>query len=89
MRRAETPVAPHGQQQVGQAEQKRACFGLNSQLPSSCTWGQEAAKKDGFNLEPAPGIGKLGRQWGKQALPSLGTLFCWCQSPEMSGWLLL
>lgn len=86
---AETPPFPHGQRQVGQAEEKRACFGLNSQLPSPCTWGQEAAKIDGFNLELALGIKKLGRQRGKQALSSSGTLFRWCQSPEVSGWLLL
>lgn len=40
-------------------------------------------------MELALGIRKLGRQRGKQALPSLGTLFGWCQRPATSGWLLL
>lgn len=63
------PPISHGQRQVGQAEEQRACYGLNSPLPSPCTWGQEAAKIDGFNLEVALGIRKRGGQWGKQALP--------------------
>lgn len=32
---------------------------------------------------------ELGRQRGKQALPSSGTLFCGCQSPQKSGWPLV
>lgn len=73
---AETPAGPHGQGQVGQAEHIRACFGLKSQLPSSCTW--EAAKK----LELALGTGKLGRQWEKQTLPS------WWHWVKLKGQLL-
>lgn len=51
-------------------------FGTNSQLPSSCTWGQEAAKKRWFQLEAGPRNRKIRQAMGKagSALPALRVL---------------
>lgn len=65
MKEAETPVASHRRWQVGQAEEKKGMFGTNSQLPSSCTWGQEAAKKRWFQLEAGSRNRKIKRAMGK------------------------